>query len=245
MRPRGLIVPTLALAAVLGGAVLLEGQQRAPFDTGTKYTRDSEEYATLTRQVYRLAGDAAARAAQAFGSRPWAAILDIDETALDNSTYQLERATYNLPFDDASWDAWVARREAGAVPGAVEFVASVRRAGGHVAWITNRDATVVAATRANLQAARLWGDDDRLCVQDTAARTKRARRSEVASGQGACAWPGQPMQIAAFVGDQMGDFPEPDEKIPNTGVDTAFGRTCFLLPNAMYGQWTTKVTRVR
>jgi 5'-nucleotidase (lipoprotein e(P4) family) len=244
MRLRGFIVVS-TLAAVLGGVVLLQGRQRAPFDTGTKYTRDSEEYATLARQVYRLAGEAVGRAAQGFGARPWAAILDIDETALDNSTYQLERATYNLPFDDVSWDAWVTRREAGAVPGVADFIASVRRAGGHVAWITNRDATVVTATRANLQAVHLWNDDDRLCVQDSAARTKRIRRGEVVAGQGACAWSGQPMQIAALVGDQMGDFPEADEKIPNTGTDAAFGHACFLLPNAMYGGWTTKVTRVR
>jgi 5'-nucleotidase (lipoprotein e(P4) family) len=242
--PRRLLIG-LALTAALFSSTLLSGRQGAPANTGIKYMRDSEEYAALARQVYRLAGEAAGRAGQASGQRPWAVVLDVDETALDNSTYQLERATYDLPFDDPSWNAWVARREAGAVPGAADFVATVRRAGGHVAWITNRDATVVNATRANLQAVRLWDDDDRLCVQDSAARTKRIRRSEVSVGQGACAWPGQPMQIAALVGDQMGDFPEADEKIPNTGTDAAFGHSEFLLPNAMYGQWTTKVTRIR
>lgn len=235
----------LAAAIVCGGVALVNSQQRVPADTAIKYTRDSEEYATLTRQVYRLAGEAVARAGQAAGARPWAVVLDVDETSLDNSAYQLERAAYNLPYDDVSWDAWVVRREAGPVPGVVEFVSAVRRAGGHVAWITNRDATVINATRVNLQLVRLWSDDDRLCGQDGAARTKRVRRTEVVSGQGACAWPGQPMQIAALVGDQMGDFPDADEKIPNTGTDAAFGHTCFLLPNAMYGAWTTKVTRIR
>lgn len=224
---------------------VVESQQRTPVGTAIKYTRDSEEYATLARQVYRLAGDAVARAGQTAGQRPWAVVLDIDETALDNSTYQLERAAYDLPYDDASWNAWVARREAAAVPGAADFVAGVHRAGGHVAWISNRDATAANATRANLQAVHLWNDDDRLCVQDAPARTKRIRRGEVSLGQGACAWPGQPMQIAVLVGDQMGDFPAADEKIPNTGTDAAFGHTEFLLPNPMYGAWTTKVTRIR
>jgi len=234
----------LSVTAALGGTVHLVGRQSAAASTGIKYTRDSEEYATLARQVYRLAG-LAVTAGRSTGQSPWAVVLDVDETALDNSAYQLERATYTLPFDNASWNAWVDRREAGAVPGASDFVALARRAGGHIAWITSRDAASVDATRANLRSVGLWSDDDRLCMQEAAARTKRVRRAEVASGQGACAWPGRPMRIAALVGDQMGDFPDADERIPDTGSDEAFGRTCFLLPNAMYGQWTTKVTRVR
>jgi predicted secreted acid phosphatase len=51
------------------------------------------------------------------------------------------------------------------------------------------------------------------------------------------------MKVTAFVGDQMGDFPTPDENIPEAGSDVAFGRTCFLLPNPMYGDWTSRVTR--
>jgi 5'-nucleotidase (lipoprotein e(P4) family) len=235
----------LTVVALVSGAALLQSQQAAPTNLGIKYVRDSEEYATLARQVYRQATDAMTRAASVMGQRSWAAVLDIDETALDNSTYQLERASYGLPFDDASWNAWVNRREAAAVPGAVDFVAAVRRAGGHVAWISNRDASTVTATRQNLAAARLWHDDDRLCAAEGTTRPKRVRRAEVVSGQGACAWPGRPMSVLALVGDQMGDFPDADEKIPNTGTDAAFGATCFLLPNPMYGQWTSRVTRMR
>jgi 5'-nucleotidase (lipoprotein e(P4) family) len=212
---------------------------------GVKYMRDSEEYAALAREVYRLAGDAVMRAAPTLGRQSWAVVLDIDETALDNSAYQLERAAYGLPFDAQSWAAWIARREAGAVPGVTDFVALVRRAGGHVAWITNRDATAADATRANLQTAKLWADDDRLCGQKSAADSKGMRRAEVVSGKGDCAWNGAATRLIVFVGDQMGDFPDAAEGIPGTGSDEAFGRTCFVLPNAMYGGWTTRVTRVR
>jgi len=235
----------LTLAALLTGAAVVESQQPAPANLGIKYVRDSDEYATLARQVYRAATDAVTRTPTSMGQRAWAVVLDIDETALDNSTYQLERATYGLPYDDASWNAWVNRREAAAVPGAVDFVAAVRRAGGHIAWISNRDAATATATRLNLANVRLWHDDDRLCPAEGTARPKRVRRAEVVSGQGACAWPGRPMTVIALVGDQMGDFPDAEEKIPNTGTDAAFGATCYLLPNPMYGQWTTRVTRVR
>jgi 5'-nucleotidase (lipoprotein e(P4) family) len=243
MRTR--VLTGLTLAALLSTVALLDSRQAAPTNLGIKYVRDSEEYATLARQVYRMAGGAVITGVAFDDRRSWGVILDIDETALDNSSYQLERGAYGLPYDDASWNAWVNRRAATAVPGVVDFVAKVRQAGGHVAWISNRDISVRDATRANLVSERLWNDDDRLCMAEGTARTKRVRRGEVVTGQGACAWPNRPLRIVVFVGDQLGDFPEPDEKIPDTGTDDAFGRTCFLLPNPMYGSWTSKVTRVR
>jgi 5'-nucleotidase (lipoprotein e(P4) family) len=218
-------------------------QQPATSALGIKYVRDSEEYAVLARQVYRQAGEAVRRLAAEGGSRPWTVILDIDETALDNSTYQLERAAYSLPYDSASWRAWVERREAPAVPGVVGFIELVRKSGGHVAWITNRDSVLMDATRANLRTLGMWSDDDRLCGQKNPQHTKAQRRHEVMSGDGDCAWPSSPSRVLALVGDQMGDFPAIAEQIPQTGTDDAFGRTCFLLPNSMYGGWTTAVTR--
>ena len=215
----------------------------APRSLEIKFVRDSAEYATITRQTYRLAGDAVRRAAQRAGRTPWAVVLDLDETVFDNSAYQLERAAYGLPFESASWAAWTERREAGAVPGVSDFIAVVRQLGGRIAWISNRNTTVENPTRANLQTLGVWNDEDRLCLQLDSQHTKRMRRAEVVSGSGNCAWSGRAMKVAVFVGDQMGDFPTADENIPETGGDAAFGRTCFLLPNPMYGDWTTRVTR--
>ena len=210
-----------------------------------KYMRDSQEYSTLARQVYRTAEQAVRTAAPSLQKGSWVVSLDIDETALDNSPYQLEREAYRLPFDVTSFNAWVARRQAAAIPGVSEFVQTVRQLGGSVAWISNRDVQTLEATRANLTALQLWSDQDRLCLQaqTTPRPTKRTRRSEVSAGQGGCSWTGIQMRFIAFVGDQMGDFPEADEGIPDTGTDLAFGRTCFLLPQAMYGDWVTRVTR--
>jgi 5'-nucleotidase (lipoprotein e(P4) family) len=233
----------IAVGVGLCLAPALAGQSPSPVtELGIKYVRDSAEYAALTRQTYRLAGDAVQRAAQQDRRSPWAVVLDLDETVLDNSTYQLERVAYSLPFDSSSWNAWTMRRAAGAVPGVVEFIGLVRRSSGHVAWISNRDTLVADATRLNLQTLGLWNDDDRLCLQSP-DRPKRIRRAEVLKGAGDCAWPGTQMAVVTFVGDQMGDFPAPDEDIPETGDEGAFGRTCFLLPNPMYGDWTARVTR--
>jgi 5'-nucleotidase (lipoprotein e(P4) family) len=209
-----------------------------------KYVRDSREYETLTRQIYRMATEAVRGAAsQVPAGQAWAAVLDVDETALDNSIYQLDRAAYGLPFENSSWNAWVRRGAAGLVPGVTGFVNAVRAAGGRIAWITNRDEEVRDATRENLLRYDLWRDDDRLCLA-TPDRTynKAVRRKELQSGAGACAWSGIPATVIVFVGDQMGDFPleaaaHPDE------ADAKFGKQFFLLPNPMYGTWSSQVTR--
>jgi 5'-nucleotidase (lipoprotein e(P4) family) len=235
------------VTAVMAACLIVTLRGQSPPITHSleiKFVRDSAEYATITRQTYRLAGDAVRRAAQAAGRTPWAVVLDLDETVLDNSAYQLERASYGLPFESASWAAWTERREAGAVPGVSEFIANVHQLGGHVVWISNRNTSVESPTKANLQSLGVWNDDDRLCLQRDSQHTKRLRRAEVVSGSGNCAWPGTSMKVIAFVGDQMGDFPTADENIPETGSDAAFGRTCFLLPNPMYGDWVTRVTRL-
>ena len=227
--------------------LLVSAQQPAVLtqNLAIKYMRDSQEYATLARQVYRAAEQMVRTAAAALPQGSWVVSLDVDETALDNSPYQLEREAYRLPVDVTSFNAWAARRQAAAIPGAAAFVLTVHQLGGSVAWISNRDVQTLEATRANLTALQLWGDQDRLCLQaqTTPKPTKRMRRSEVSTGQGGCSWPGTRMRFIAFVGDQMGDFPEPDEGIPDAGTDLAFGRTCFLLPQAMYGEWVTRVTR--
>jgi len=181
---------TAALVCIGWTAVV--AQQSAVRELGIKYMRDSEEYATLTRQIYRLAGEAVSRAVNSAGARRWAVVLDIDETTLDNSTYQLERAAYGLPFDDKSWDAWVERREASPVPGVADFIAQVRRAGGHVGWISNRRASVADATRANLKIAGLWNDDDRLCLlleEHFDQKRRCARKNEGDDGEHDDGWP--------------------------------------------------------
>jgi 5'-nucleotidase (lipoprotein e(P4) family) len=212
-----------------------------------RYVRDSEEYAVLARMVYRMAGrtlEAAVR--QQPRGQSWAVSLDVDETALDNSVYQLDRASYGVPFDTNSWNAFVNRRASGIVPGTLEFIQTVRRLGGHVAWITNRAAAVRAATRDNLAAVGLWNDADRLCLLSAdPAYTKAARRRELAAGTGACAWEGQRMHILVFVGDALGDFPGTGEDDADAGNDAAYGVRFFLLPNPLYGTWERRVTRVR
>jgi 5'-nucleotidase (lipoprotein e(P4) family) len=235
------------LVALAGTSPALHAQTTPPELQGgleIKWIRDSEEYATLTRQVYRMAERAVSDAARRAQRGRWAVSLDLDETVLDNSAYQIERLAYRLPFDSASWNAWTRRRESGIVPGVVEFIRAVRALGGRIAWISNRWDTTREPTVADLARHGLWSNDDRICLLTAEPEyTKGARRRELQAGTGRCAWEGQPMAVLAFVGDAMGDFPAAGESDPDAGNDAAFGTRFFMLPNPMYGGWTTRVTR--
>jgi 5'-nucleotidase (lipoprotein e(P4) family) len=207
--------------------------------TALKYVRDSAEYHALATQVYRQA--TAALPAAAKGKGPWAVVLDVDETVLDNSVYQLERVTYGFDYTSPSWEAWCRRKLATPVPGAVAFTEAVRAAGGRVVYVTNRKAVVGDATRENLQAVGLWAEGDSLCPR-TGDSSKRARRDGVRGGAGECSL-GKPHRVAMYLGDQMGDFPEDGE---DGGARLELvGTRAFLLPNPLYGDWVFReqVTR--
>lgn len=243
----------LVLAALAAAQpVLAQRPALAPRALEVKYVRDAEEYATLTRMVYRMAGRSVAeQAAKLPRSTVWAVVLDLDETVLDNSPYQLERAAYGLPFDGPSWDAWVTRAEAGLVPGVADFISGVRRLGGRVAWVSDRSAAGRDPTRAVLIRDGIWRDGDLLCLKDGPAdSTKVLRRTEIATGHGTCAWSAGPARVLAFIGDQVkdgpgrGDFPGPGEPDSAAGADSAFGTRSFIIPNPTYGSWTDKVTRL-
>ena len=121
--------------------------------TAVRWSRTAAEHDALFEQTYRLAGAHVRQVADTL-SGDWAVVLDADETLLDNSLYQRERAAARLGYTSDSWNAWVRRRAAPALPGAVAFTRLVGALGGRVVVVTNRDEAVCADTRANLTASR-------------------------------------------------------------------------------------------
>jgi len=172
-------------------------------------------------------------------SRPPAAILDLDETVLDNSAYNAWLTVRGERFGPASWTVWVEAAEARAVPGVLEFARAARELGVALFFVSNRDAPMEDATRRNLAALGLpivesidnvllryerpeWGSD------------KSSRYDEVARTH----------RVLVLVGDDLNDFvPVPRDATPEVRralVDphrARFGRDWFLLPNPVHGSW--------
>ena len=195
-----------------------------------QWTRTSAEHAAIFAQTYRLAGEHVRAVADTVSAPTWAVILDADETVLDNSLYQRERAALGLGFSSETWDAWVRREEATALPGAVAFTRLVSRLGGRVVVVTNRSEATCPETRTTLAAAGIAADAV-LC--QTAESDKNARFAAVARGVAGL----PPLRVVMWVGDNIQDFPALSQTTA-TAAEAEFGRRFWVLPNPMYGSWT-------
>ena len=197
-----------------------------------RWVRDSAEYEAAVRQVYLLAQAQVERAAPGRAAGSWGVVLDADETVISNLKYQEERTALGKGYTSDSGTAWVTRKEATALPGAAAFLQRVRALGGRIAIVTNRRAAVCGDTEANLKAVGLIYDAI-LCRTDE--EDKNPRFQSVAKGTG-----GQPpMDVVAFVGDNIRDFPALSQAIKGSGAEAfaKFGTTFFVVPNPLYGSW--------
>lgn len=198
--------------------------------TAVRWCRMSAERKAISEQVYKSAAEVVRQRSALLQPGSWAVVLDIDETVLDNSTYQFELSRLGRRFP-TDWEKWVQKESAKAVPGAVAFTNLVKNdLGGRVVLITNRSVSQCRATMENLDALRIPYDLV-LCAQpgiaDKQARFRAIREGTV-GGLG-------PTQVVAWVGDSMRDFPGLSE---TSSEFSQFGEAYFLLPNPMYGSWS-------
>ena len=195
----------------------------------TLWMQSAAEYRAAALQTYsaaRRALDAALSAdSPEPSSRPRAVILDLDETALDNSRYAARRIEKGAPFSFGSdWSAWVSESASGAIPGVQEFLLYAQSRGVTPVYITNRTADMEAATRANLQQLGFPLAADTLILRaPDGTPDKSARRDAVASRY----------DVVLLLGDDINDF---TPRATLTG-DAPWGTRWFILPNAIYGSW--------
>jgi 5'-nucleotidase (lipoprotein e(P4) family) len=216
-------------------------QEKLPKEV--RWVRESVEYAAICEQTYRAAWQSVKTMATAMTDH-WAVVLDVDETVLDNSPYQVELYERGETFSPKTWAEWVNRMEAKAVPGAKAFLDSVRTLGelAHIVFITNRDADLEQATFENLRKHGLWQDEDVLLCRRDRSDTKEIRRQEVLKSEGRCQGLGK-RKIIALIGDQIGDLLAKEggksaQELKESLLSSwELGIKYFLLPNPMYGSW--------
>jgi 5'-nucleotidase (lipoprotein e(P4) family) len=200
-----------------------------------RWVRDGAEYRAAVLQAYRTAAASVTAAANGRPRGSWAVILDADETVISNLPYQIERAQVRMPFTQESWHAWIVRREATPLPGAAALLSRIRDLGGRIAIVTNRLESQCADTEAVFKTHHL-AYDIMLCRPDGGPSDKNPRFAAVAAGTASTG--GTPLEIVAFVGDNILDFPNLSQAAGRTdGALDAFGIKYFMLPNPMYGSW--------
>jgi 5'-nucleotidase (lipoprotein e(P4) family) len=207
-----------------------------------KWVRSSVEYQAICVQTYRWAWKSVKIASKQI-SLPWAVVLDVDETVLDNSPYEAMIAMEGSKYP-AGWSEWVLSADAEAVPGAKAFLDSVNTLGNnaHIVFITNRDTSFEHATLENLKQLNMWTDHCLMLCRRDKGDTKTVRQNEVKTGTGRCEGMGE-QKIIVLIGDQLPDVAEFASGANPEGLRNTFknspiwGSTSFILPNPMYGSW--------
>ena len=153
-----------------------------------------------------------------------AIIMDLDETVLNNSQYQVEISRKGETFNMKSWAKWVNRSEASLVPGAKEFIDLARDIGIQLIFISNRMDKRLDATKKNMKSLNIFSEDDIYLLRLDRKDKKTIRRDEVFKGQNRMSKYGS-YDVVMYFGDAMGDFEKKD-----------FYNN-FIFPNPMYGKW--------
>ena len=192
-----------------------------------RWFTQSHEYISLCNQIYDIAYKSLQD--KLHREKNSIIVMDLDETVLDNSEYQIELFFTNSTYNEKSWNNWVNKEEADLIPGAKKFILSYKKnKNARIIYISNRSAQTLKATKSNMKKLGLYFEDDIFLLRENKLDSKIIRRSEVLNGTNRMELYG-PQKIIAYFGDAMGDFPKNDEY--------HFSENKFIFPNPMYGKW--------
>ena len=202
-----------------------EGDIKLPNDV--RWVTQSCEYTSLCEQIYSSAGLVLKNQFEGV-DRPLI-VMDLDETVLNNAQYQVELFENYETYNSTSWNVWVNKELATAIPGVKTFIKDFKeKYKGQIVFISNRDASSLKATQNNLNSLGLLYEDDVFLLRKDKKDTKIVRRNEVLEGTGRMESYG-PNRVLAYFGDQIGDFP--------SDTTFVFSLNKFMFPNPMYGKW--------
>ena len=170
---------------------------------------------------------------------PRAVVVDIDETVLDNSPQQADLIKRRAQFNQKDWSAWGEKREAKAIPGAVDFLNYANSKGVKVFYVSNRDEAQKQATIDNLKSDGFPdATAETVLLHQPNEVGKETRRTFIAAKY----------RIVLLMGDNLDDFTNLFERksIADRYSETdkareLFGKKYIALPNAIYGTWENAV----
>lgn len=252
-----IIARTLALGAItiaLGtGVARAEDPQPSDMLLATLWTQRSVEFKGNALTVYALGrlrldqalADTKWTAAPVeqkgdFANLPPAIVLDVDETVLDNSLYQVWMMKNGKTFSTKTWNEFCDARVSRAIPGAVEFTKYADSKGVKLFYITNRGVEVEKSTRENMEKLGfpMGGNVDTFLMQNEKpdwSSTKGTRRTVIAKDY----------RILLNFGDNFGDF---DDRYRAREADRLkafdenkerWGREWLMIANPTYGSFDT------
>jgi len=169
---------------------------------------------------------------------PPAVVLDLDETVLDNSAYQVWNIKAGQSFNLKTWNEFCAAQISRAIPGSVEFTKYADSKGVKVFYVSNRDVVTEKDTRANMEKLGypMGGNVDTFLMQNEQKEwgsKKGTRRAFLAKDY----------RILLEFGDNFGDF---DDRYASSEADRLkifeenkerWGREWLVIANPTYGSF--------
>ncbi len=201
----------------------------------TLWYQQSAEMKALYHQCYFLARLALDKNIKESVAEKKAVVVDIDETLLDNSPFEVHLINTGNSYTSALWKEWTDKGSAEALPGALDFIKYAISQDVDVFYISNRNVNELEATMKNLKDKGFPNVEKKFVLlrEETSNKTKR-RKIVLDAGY----------EIVLFVGDNLTDFSaiydERNEKLGKDIVETNkadFGTKFIMLPNPMYGEW--------
>ena len=206
----------------------------AKLPNDVRWVRESKEYVALCNQVYANAIDKLQDTISPNNyslniiNNNYAVVMDLDETVLDNSDYQVELYNKNEKYNPDSWDEWVVKEDAKLVPGAYEYISFLRNHNIQIIFISNRMHKRLQETKNNMLELGIYSDNDIYLLRIDRSDKKTIRRAEIFNSTGRMKGFKQ-FEIIQYLGDAIGDF-----EVDNLD---RFGLDQFVFPNPMYGKW--------
>lgn len=201
----------------------------------TAWYQKSAEMRAIYYQTYYLAKLALETKLSKHDSRPHpAVVLDIDETVLDNSPFEVNCITTGQSYTPDFWKSWTNQASAKALPGAIDFLRFACDRGCEIFYISNRTKEELEMTIKNMSMLEFPFADEQHILLRTETSDKTERRKTV-DGK---------FSVILLIGDNLSDFDAVfDKRGPDFGfalVDSLnwrFGTDFIILPNPMYGDW--------
>jgi acid phosphatase len=210
----------------------------------TLWQHTSAEYEASVLQAYRLAQEnldkalvdadwsAALEQQGNDNDLPPAILLDLDETVLDNTLYEVRIIRELGQYSPESFAQWCESADATAISGAAEFLAYAASRQVAVFYYSARKESLRDCTTRNLRVLGLpFTDDSRLLLDD--GTSKSEYRAMIASKY----------RLLLLVGDNLEDFVTGSKSHSGLRRELAetysrrWGREWIILPNPMYGHW--------
>lgn len=173
-------------------------QQRSQENTmSVLWYQKAAETKALYLQGYNVATDRLKEILQTPSDKPYSIVLDLDETVLDNSPYQVQNVKDGTAFNPKDWDVWVKKAAAKAVPGAKDFLQYADQNGVQIYYISDRTTSQVDDTIKNLEKEGIpvQGRDHLMFLED-GVKSKEGRRQAVQ----------EKTNLVLLFGDNLVDF---------------------------------------